>query len=80
MVSHLYHLQALIYMLALHRYLRYRVPDYDYHRHIGGALYLFVRGVRPDWICDGHAAGVHVNRPSFELIAALDALMQGAEP
>ncbi|HWE54251.1 MAG TPA: UvrD-helicase domain-containing protein [Acidimicrobiales bacterium] len=40
-----YPLQALIYMVALHRYLRWRQPGYDPHRHLGGALYLFVRGM-----------------------------------
>ncbi|MDN7940070.1 hypothetical protein QZM76_17570, partial [Burkholderia multivorans] len=41
------HLQALLYTVALHRYLRTRLAGYDYDRHIAGYLYLFVRGVRP---------------------------------
>ncbi len=40
-----YPLQALLYSVALHRYLRWRLPDYDPARHVGGALYLFVRGM-----------------------------------
>jgi len=79
MSGHLYTLQALIYTLALHRYLRSRISTYDYRRHIGGSLYLFIRGVRPDWICEGQAAGVHVDCPSFELIDAMDALMRGTQ-
>ncbi len=47
MASHAYHLQALLYTVALHRYLKTRVRDYSYDTHIGGYLYLFVRGVRP---------------------------------
>jgi len=77
MQDHLYTLQALIYVLALHRYLRHRLPDYDYQRHVGGSLYLFVRAVRPDWRVDGLPAGVWCDRPPLEMIEALDRLMQG---
>jgi len=77
MASHAYHLQALFYVVALHRYLRIRLRDYAFERHIGGYLYLFVRGVRPDWRDGDRPAGVHVGKPSLELIEALDRLMQG---
>jgi len=77
MASHLYTLQALIYTLALHRYLRVRMPAYDYQRDFGGSLYLFIRGVRPDWRIDGRAAGVHTDCPPFALIDALDAMFRG---
>jgi exodeoxyribonuclease V beta subunit len=77
MASHAYHLQALFYVVALHRYLKIRLRDYAFERHIGGYLYLFIRGVRPDWRDGGQPAGVHVGKPSFELIEALDRLMQG---
>src|SRR5690606_8157537 len=40
-----YYLQYLIYSVALHRYLRQRLPDYDYERHFGGVYYLFLRGM-----------------------------------
>ncbi|MFM0021502.1 exodeoxyribonuclease V subunit beta [Paraburkholderia azotifigens] len=77
MASHAYHLQALLYVVALHRYLRLRLADYDYDRHIGGYLYLFVRGVRPDWRHGEHVGGVHARRPDYALVVALDALMDG---
>jgi len=77
MASHAYHLQALFYVIALHRYLRIRLRDYAFEQHIGGYLYLFVRGVRPDWRHGDRPAGVHVGKPSLELIDALDRLMQG---
>lgn len=48
MQAHGYYLQALMYTLALHRHLRCHLPDYDPARHLGGAWYLFVRGMRPD--------------------------------
>ncbi|MGF6656515.1 exodeoxyribonuclease V beta subunit [Paraburkholderia youngii] len=77
MASHAYHLQALLYTVALHRYLKTRVRDYAYDTHIGGYLYLFVRGVRPDWRDVDGAAGVHRRRAPFELVALLDAAMVG---
>lgn len=45
MSEHSYQLQALIYTLALHRWLQQRLTDYDYETHIGGSLYLFLRGM-----------------------------------
>ena len=77
MASHAYHLQALLYTVALHRYLKTRVRDYAYDTHIGGYLYLFVRGVRPHWRDADGPAGVHMRRPPFELVALLDAAMIG---
>lgn len=77
MASHAYHLQALLYTVALHRYLKTRLRDYSYDAHIGGYLYLFVRGVRPHWRDAEGPAGVHARRPSFELVALLDAAMIG---
>jgi exodeoxyribonuclease V beta subunit len=55
MAAHGYHLQALLYTVALHRHLRLRLPGYRPEAHLGGALVLFVRGVRPGWT---DAAGV----------------------
>ena len=45
MVAAHYPLQALLYQVALHRYLRWRLPAYDPERNLGGVLYLFVRGM-----------------------------------
>ncbi|WP_370576626.1 exodeoxyribonuclease V subunit beta [Mycoavidus sp. B2-EB] len=77
MSIHGYHLQALLYTLALHRYLRIKQPAYDYAAHYGGYVYLFVRGVRPDWRTEGQAAGVYHHKPPLEVIDALDRLMYG---
>ena len=75
MTAHSYPLQYLLYSLAVDRYLRHRVPDYRHDTHFGGVLYLFVRGVRPDWInADGTPAGVFHDRPSAATLARLDAL------
>ena len=40
-----YPLQALLYVVVLHRYLRWRLPDYDPAAHLGGVLYLYLRGM-----------------------------------
>ena len=75
MSAHGYHLQYLIYTVALHRFLRQRVSGYDYERHCGGVLYLFVRGVRPSWRdASGAPAGVFARRPLRALIEQLDCL------
>ncbi|THG72963.1 exodeoxyribonuclease V subunit beta, partial [Pseudomonas sp. A-1] len=70
-VGHRYDLQYVLYLLALHRQLQLRLPDYDYDRHMGGALYLFLRGSRAP------GQGIHHARPPRVLIEALDALFKG---
>ncbi|MGH3361894.1 MAG: UvrD-helicase domain-containing protein, partial [Nocardioides sp.] len=40
-----YPLQALLYAAVLHRYLRWRQPGYDPEVHLGGVLYLYLRGL-----------------------------------
>ncbi len=79
MSEHGYHLQYLLYALALDRYLRRRVPGYRADTHFGGVLYLFVRGMRPDWVNpDGTPAGVFHHRPAPAALARLDALFADA--
>ncbi|MBD3767863.1 MAG: PD-(D/E)XK nuclease family protein [Gammaproteobacteria bacterium] len=46
-LSHRYDVQAMLYVLALHRYLSTRLVHYDYDRHMGGAIYWFIRGADP---------------------------------
>jgi exodeoxyribonuclease V beta subunit len=76
MAGHGYHLQYLLYTVALHRYLGRRIADYRYDRHFGGVLYLFVRGVRPDWTsADGSAGGVYGHRPAHAAVLELEALL-----
>ncbi|WPM29227.1 exodeoxyribonuclease V subunit beta [Pseudomonas sp. P1B16] len=70
-LEHRYDLQYVLYLLALHRQLRARLPDYDYDRHVGGALFIFLRGASSS----GH--GVYFAKPPRVLIEALDALFRG---
>ncbi|UUY03857.1 hypothetical protein LRS13_24915 [Svornostia abyssi] len=66
-----YALQGLLYTVALHRYLRWRVADYDPDRSLAGIFYLFVRGMP--------AAGVFSWKAPGELVVALsDLLDEGA--
>ena len=67
-----YDLQYVLYTLALHRQLKARLPDYDYETHIGGAVYVFLRG----WKSQGQ--GLFYDRPSKALIEQLDRLFAGS--
>lgn len=66
-----YDLQYVLYLLALHRQLKARLPGYDYDQHMGGALYLFLRGTR------SQGQGVFFTRPPRLLIESLDLMFQG---
>ena len=79
MREHGYHLQQLIYAVALDRYLRRRLPRYEPERHFGGVLYLFVRGVRPDWRAGDAPAGVYFDRPGVATLANVAAALGAAQ-
>ena len=65
-----YTLQYLIYTLAVKRWLQSRIPDFDYQRHFGGVIYLYLRGLR-----QGKDTGIYSCKPEAEKIQALDALL-----
>ncbi|HDU8663779.1 TPA: exodeoxyribonuclease V subunit beta [Serratia liquefaciens] len=73
MAEHRYDLQYQLYTLALHRYLRHRLVDYDYQRHFGGVIYLFLRGV--DAQHPGN--GIFACRPEQALVEGMDRLFSG---
>lgn len=75
MVRSHYPLQALLYSVALHRYLRWRLPGYDPAVHLGGIRYLFVRGMIGPGTPAG--AGVFEWTPPPGLIVALSDLLAG---
>ncbi|MDR1850479.1 MAG: exodeoxyribonuclease V subunit beta [Zoogloeaceae bacterium] len=77
MQKHGYYLQARLYLLALHRYLRVRLPDYDPALHLGGACYLFIRGVRPNWSDSGNPAGFCWLPPNPDLLTQLELALEG---
>jgi len=82
MATSSYPLQALLYCVALHRFLRWRQPGYDPERHLGGVLYLYVRGMcgPATPLVDGHPCGVFAWRPPASLVAALSDLLDGRLP
>jgi len=75
-----YPLQAMLYSVVLHRYLRWRLPDYDPDRHLGGIAYLYVRGMcgpqTPE--VDGMPCGVFTWRPPAAMITELSDLLAGS--
>ena len=75
MIAHRYDLQYALYTLALHRQLSIRLPDYDYDHHMGGVLYLFIRGIGAHTPSDGQ--GVIYRRPDRALIERLDSVLGG---
>jgi len=62
-----YNLQYLIYTVALKRWLESRIPDFDYYKHFGGVLYVFLRGTR-----EGQETGIYKAIPDREDIEKLD--------
>ena len=74
-----YGLQALLYTVALHRYLRWRLRGYDPARHLAGVLYLFVRGMRgaDTPVVDGTPCGVFAWKPPAALVTALSDVLEG---
>lgn len=71
MTTHSYWLQASIYQVALHRYLKLRLPNYDINTHLGAVEYAFLRGMSPK-----HATcGKLVKQFDSDFILALDDML-----
>ncbi|SHM61842.1 DNA helicase/exodeoxyribonuclease V, beta subunit [Chitinophaga jiangningensis] len=67
-----YHLQYLIYTVAVKKYLETRLPEFDYERHFGGVFYLFIRGVRHHG-----ESGIYYTKPALEKIERLERIIAG---
>lgn len=72
MAHEAYTLQYLLYTVALHQYLKARIPDYRYEQYVGGVFYIFLRGVHPD---SGSSCGIYHDLPDLKLINDLSALL-----
>ncbi len=74
-----YPLQALLYVVVLHRFLRWRLAGYDPEQHLGGVLYLYVRGMCGPLTprVDGAPCGVFAWRPPAALVLELSDLLDG---
>jgi exodeoxyribonuclease V beta subunit len=81
MDEHDYPLQAVLYSVALHRYLRWRLHGYDPVVHLGGVAYLFVRGMTGATTTRGGAVpGVWAWRPPADVVTAVSDLLAGVGP
>lgn len=67
MTANNYHLQYIIYTIAVKRYLESRMHGFDYAAHFGGIFYVFLRGCR-----EGSISGLFRARPEVELIRQVD--------
>jgi len=79
MAEHHYGLQALLYSVAIHRYLRWRLPGYDPTVNLGGVAYLFVRGMAGPGVTsdEGNPEGVFTWRVPPSLVIDLSDLLDG---
>ncbi|NDD69124.1 MAG: DNA helicase UvrD, partial [Synechococcaceae bacterium WB9_4xC_028] len=85
MVKHHYPLQAHLYMVALHRFLEWRLPGYDPQRNLGGYVYVFLRGVPEPEQLSAPAApeftpGILVEPAPVERILHLNQQLEGVIP
>ena len=76
--KHFYVLQYYIYAVALHRYLKRRLPGYRFTRHFGGVYYFFLRGIQAN---SEDLFGIYHDplSDSVEVIEELDAAFQGEQ-
>ena len=74
MIEHNYDIQALIYSVALHRYLEKSLPDYDPELHFGGAIYLYLRGMSAD---NTQNEGIALLPISAQVVRSLDGIFAG---
>ena len=72
-----YDLQYLIYCLALHRYLKQNIENYNPDEHFGGIYYLYLRGMTDDSSHKG--AGVYFRKITATELTELDNLFLGAQ-
>jgi exodeoxyribonuclease V beta subunit len=68
MVEHNYGLQYWLYTLVLHRYLQNAMEGYNFATHLGGVMYLFVRGMEPTL----PASGVYFDLPDQTTLERLN--------
>lgn len=66
-----YHLQYCIYTVAMKRFLESKLGDsFDYNKHFGGVIYLFLRGVRK-----GDSTGIYTNKLTLEMVEKLEEIL-----
>ncbi|API87202.1 UvrD-helicase domain-containing protein [Francisella uliginis] len=68
--SSFYDLQYLIYSVALNKYLKQNIPNYNFEKHFGGVYYFYLRGMKNGY-------GIYQASPSFKIISKLSNLLDG---
>lgn len=67
-----YHLQYCIYTVAMKRFLESKLGDsFDYIKHFGGVIYLFLRGVRK-----GASTGIYTNKLPLDKVEKLENMLK----
>ena len=66
-----YHLQYLIYALALDKYLTFKLPGFDFEQQFGGVIYLFLRGNR-----EGQQTGIYTQKVTKEELKRLNNVLK----
>jgi exodeoxyribonuclease V beta subunit len=67
-----YHLQYLIYTLAVKKYLESRLENFNYKYQFGGVIYSYVRGMRAN-----QNFGVYATKPTWKTLATLNHKLEG---
>lgn len=70
MAENNYNLQYHIYTVAVNKYLKTRLPNFNYERDFGGVIYLFLRGLRT-----GSNNGVFFHKPDWSNIEKLESVL-----
>ncbi|WP_289023049.1 UvrD-helicase domain-containing protein [uncultured Salegentibacter sp.] len=70
-----YHLQYLIYTVAVKNYFEQRLTDFNYEEHFGGVIYVYLRGARA-----GKETGIYTNRPTLEQVLFLEKIFENQAP
>lgn len=85
--EHRYDLQFMLYTLALYRFLKVRYgvrldSSYEelesfYDQHIGGVMYLYMRGMKANYLRDKVSKGVFTTKLDFDIVYKLDQIFSG---
>jgi len=67
MRNNFYHLQYLIYLVAVNRYLANILPDYNYENSFGGIFYIFIRGFN-----EKSGTGVFYDLPEYDIVRKME--------
>jgi len=70
-----YYVQSIFYTLAVHRYLKIRIPKYKYKVHFGGVFYMFIRSI--NHFNQIKNRGILHTTPSFSVINKLNNILSG---